>query len=84
MFQSYMEGGTKQSEEVEEGRDLGGRREDDEKKGGLGSCIRRDRREVHRVRKLTRNVALGDGELRIATRKFQTPGKQEAPRTQEG
>ena len=39
-------------------------------------------REVQRVRKLNRNEAVGDGELGIATRKSQTPGKQEVPRTQ--
>ena len=30
-----------------------------------------------------RCVMVGDGELGIATRKFQTPGKQEVPRTQQ-
>ena len=29
-------------------------------------------------------VAMGDGELEVATRKFQMPGKQETPRTQKG
>ena len=31
-----------------------------------------------------RCVAMGDGELGVATRKSQTPGKQETPRTQRG
>ena len=31
-----------------------------------------------------RCVAMGDGELGVATRKSQMPGKQEAPRTQQG
>ena len=29
-------------------------------------------------------VAVGDGDLGLATRKSQIPGKQEAPRTQQG
>ena len=31
-----------------------------------------------------RYVAMGDGELGVATKKTQMPGKQEAPRTQQG
>jgi hypothetical protein len=31
-----------------------------------------------------RYVVMRDGDLGVATRKFQMPGKQEAPRTQRG
>jgi hypothetical protein len=36
MFQSFLEGGTEYSQEVEGGRDLGGREEEEGEKGGQG------------------------------------------------
>jgi hypothetical protein len=57
------------------GRERGGR-----VKRGAGSGMGRDKREVQRVGKL--NVAVGEEELGVVTRKSQMPGKQEAPRTQ--
>jgi hypothetical protein len=56
---------------------LGGR-EEEEREKGAGSGMGRDRgQEIEQ-----RYVAMGDGEMRVATRKSQKPGKQEAPRTQ--
>ena len=54
MFQSFIEQGTK-SLELEGGRDLAGR-EEGEGKRGAGAGIRRERRDIQRIRKLNRNI----------------------------
>jgi hypothetical protein len=46
-------------------------------------CGRRQERCTQGQEIEQRCVAMGDGELGIATRKSQMPGKQEAPRTQQ-
>jgi len=56
MLQFFIEGGTKQSWKVKEGSDLGREKEGERGKGGTGSGIELDRREVKRVRKLNRNI----------------------------
>jgi hypothetical protein len=54
----------------------------------LGPCLTSryggDGGDVQRVMNLKRCVAMWDGELRVANRKSQMPGKQEAPKTQQG
>ena len=72
------------SQEVETERGIWEGKMRGRKKKGARSAIGRDKREVQRVRKLNRNIVVGDRELEVATRKSQTPGKQEAPRTQLG
>ena len=57
--------------------DLGGR-EEGERKRGSGSDMGVDGGDFQR-----KCVAVGEGELGIATRKFQMPGTQEVPRTQQ-
>ena len=62
------------------GRKRGGRR-------GRGDRIRYERRkgrytEGQEIEQ--RSVAMGDGELKVATRKSQTPEKEKAPRNQRG
>jgi hypothetical protein len=52
---SYLEGKTKKSEELEGGRDLGGR-EEGERKWGTGSGMGGEGEEVQRVRKLYRGT----------------------------
>ena len=84
MLRSFLEGRTKYSQEVEGRRDLGGRKEG---KGRKGDMIRYGRRggrctEVQEIEQ--RYIAMGDGELVIATRKCQMPKNQVAPRTQQG
>ena len=81
MFQSYLEGETKSSREVEGRRDLGEREEGEEKKRGRIRYGRRWRRCTEGQEIEQRCVAMGDGELGVATRKSQMPGKQEPPRT---
>lgn len=69
------------------GRQGSGRERGRKRKSGAGSDIGGDGGEVERVRKLNiewRCVAVGDGELRVATRKFQMLGTQDVPRTQQG
>ena len=56
MPQSYLEGGTKQSEEVEGGQDLGGTEERERKNSDPGSDVGGDKGEIQRVRKLNREV----------------------------
>ena len=64
-------------------RDMGGRKEGKEKGGGLK--YRRRWGKSTEGQEFERScVAVGDGELGIATRKSQMPRKQEAPRTQQG
>ena len=58
---------------------LGGREEGEGKIGGGQDQVLEGTGE--KVRKSDRNVAVGDGELGVVTRKSQTPGKREAPRT---
>ena len=61
-------------------RDLGGRKKEGEKRGRIRYWRRcTEDQEIEK-----RCIAMGDGELGVATRKFQMPGKQEAPRTQWG
>jgi hypothetical protein len=84
MFQSFLEWGTKYSQEVEGRRDLGGRNEWEGKKRGRIWYGRRYRRCTEGQEFDQRSVAMENGELGIATRQFLIPGKQEAPRTQKG
>jgi hypothetical protein len=52
-----------------------------------GSGSGREKRELLRDRTLNqekKNTAVGNGELGVATRKSQMPGKQEVPRNQQG
>ena len=79
MCQFYLEGGTKYSREAEISRDLGGSEEGGEE-GGI-RYGRRWRRCTEGQEIEQRCVAMGDGELGVATRKSQMPGKQEPPRT---
>ena len=60
---------------------MGGREEGEWKKKGRIRYERRWRRctQVHKIEQ--RYVVMGDGELRVATRKSQMSGKQEPPRT---
>jgi hypothetical protein len=63
---------------------LGGREEGEEEKE---SRIRYERRWEWYTQGQEfeeRCVAMGDGELGVATRKSQMPGKQEVPRTPQG
>jgi hypothetical protein len=54
-------------------------------KKGAGSDVGGDRGRSKEGQEIEqRCVAMGDGELGLATRKSQTPRKQEAPRTQWG
>ena len=63
---------------------MGGREEGEGEKRGRIRYGRRWRRCTEGQEIEQRCVAMGDGELGIATRKSQMPGKQEAPRTQWG
>jgi hypothetical protein len=60
---------------------LGGREEGEKKKRGRISYGRRctEGQEIEQ-----RCVTMGYGELGVATRKFQMPGKQKPPRTPRG
>ena len=53
---------------------LKGSEEGDIIKGWVGSGMGRDKREVQRIRKL-KFLALDDGEMGVASRKSQIPGK---------
>jgi hypothetical protein len=66
--------------EVAGGRDLGGR-EECVGGGGGKNQVWEEIEEMYREEIEQRSVAMGDGELGIATRKSQMPGKQEPPRT---
>ena len=68
--------------EVEGRRDLGGRKEVEGEEVGRIRYGRRWERCTEGQEIEQRYVAMGDGELGLATRKSQMPGKQEAPRTQ--
>jgi hypothetical protein len=60
-------------------------REEGEGKGGdIIRCGRKLGRSTEGQEFEQRCVAVGDGELGVATRKTQMPGKQEVPRTQQG
>ena len=72
MLQSFLEGGTKYPQDIEDWRDLGGREEKREKKGG--GRIKYERRQG-------RSVAVGGGVPGVATRKYQMSRKQEALKT---
>lgn len=79
--------GTKYSQEVEGGKDLGGREEREVERGGGQDQLWEETgggRSTKGQKFEWRFVAVGDGELRIATRKSQMSGKQEAPMTQLG
>jgi hypothetical protein len=65
------------------GGDLGEQRRGRGKREA-GSGVEGDGGDVQRVMNLKRCVAMWDGELRVANRKSQMPGKQEAPKTQQG
>ena len=84
ILQFYVEGGIKSQWYVEGGRDLGGREEGEGRRveSGVGRDGGDRCTEVQKTE--WRCVAVGDGELGVATRKFQMPGKQEAPRIQGG
>jgi hypothetical protein len=84
MLQFYLERGTKSSREVEDRRDLGGREEGEVKKRRRIRYRRRWRRCTEGQEIEQRSVAMGNGELGIATRKSQMPGKQEPSRTPRG
>ena len=60
---------------------MGGREEGEGKKRGRIRYGRRWRRCTEGQEIEQRCVAMGDGELGVATRKSQMPGKQEPPRT---
>ena len=60
---------------------MGGREEEEGKKRGRIRYGRRWRRCTEGQEIEQRCVAMGDGELGVATRKSQMPGKQEPPRT---
>ena len=66
-----------------EGEDLGGR-EEGEGKGGSSDMGGDGERSTEGQEFESRCVAVGDGELGVATRKSQMPGTQEVPRTQQG
>jgi hypothetical protein len=74
----------KQSQEVENGRDLAGREEREKKKWGVGRimCGRMWGRFTESQEIEKGCVAMGVGELWVSNRKPQMPRKQEAPRTQ--
>jgi hypothetical protein len=77
----YIEGGTKQSRKVEGGRGLGGREEGKGKKKGRIRYGRRWRACTEGQKTEQMCVTMVNGELEVATRKSQMPGKQEHPRT---
>jgi hypothetical protein len=81
MLQSYLEGGTKCSREVEGERGLGGGEEGEGKKRRRSRYGKRWRRCTEGQEIEQRCVSMGDEELGVATRKSQMPGKQEPPRT---
>jgi hypothetical protein len=60
---------------------LGGR---EEKRVGRIKCERRQGRCTESQEIEQRCIAMGDGELGVANRKSQMPGKQEPPRIQLG
>jgi len=72
VLQTFIEGETKYSREVERKKE--GQDQVLEETGWYG--------EVQEIEQ--RCIAMGDGELGVATSKSQMPGKQEAPRTQHG
>jgi hypothetical protein len=59
---------------------LGGREEGEEKKKGRIRYGRRWMRCTEGQEIEQRSVAMGDGEMVVATRKSQMPGKQDHPR----
>ena len=63
---------------------MGGREEGEGNKRGRIKYGRRWRRCTEGQEIEQRCVAMGDGELGVATRKSQMPGTQEIPRTQQG
>ena len=85
MLLSYVEGGTKLSWKTEGGRDLTLEEEKRgrEKRGDRTRCRRRQGSCTECEEIEQRCVAMGDGELWVATRKSQMPRKQETPRTQQ-
>ena len=62
----------------------GGRKRRGREKGNRIRCGRGWRRSTEGQEIEQRCVAVGDGELGVATRKSQMPGKQEVPRIQRG
>jgi hypothetical protein len=72
--------GNKIIKEVEGLRDMGGREEGEGKKRKRIRYGRRWRRCTEGQEIEQRCVAMGEGELGVATRKSQMPGKQEPPR----
>jgi hypothetical protein len=74
MLESHLEGGAKQSKEVEAGIDYGRREEEEQYKWGR---IRYERRCTEGQEIKQRCVAIGDEQLRVETRKSLMPGKQE-------
>jgi len=61
-----------------------GRKKGGKGKRATGSGVGGDRRSTDAQEIEQRCAAIGDKELGVATRKFQMPGKQEVPRTQQG
>jgi len=65
-------------------RDLGGRKKGEGERGNRNRYERRLGSYTEGQKFQQRCVAVGDGELAVANSKSQMPGKQEAPRTQQG
>jgi hypothetical protein len=80
---SFLERGSNYSQDVEGGRDLGGKKEDEGKRGAESGMQGGDRDNIQKSNR-GMCVAMGYGELGVATIKPQMPGKQEVPRTQWG
>jgi len=80
ILQSYLEGEQNNHPRAY----LGVRDEGEAEKGDKIRCGRRPRRCTEGQEIKQRYVVVGDGELGIATRKFQMPEKQEVLRTQWG
>ena len=72
--------------EIKGGRDLGGGEEGEENRGLRGRIRygKRQERSTESQEIEQKYVAVGDGELGVATRKSQMPEKQEVPRAQQG
>ena len=76
MLQSYLEWETKQSWEVEGSSDPGGRKKGKGEKGGQDQ-VWEETNEMYRGSGIElRCVAMREGELGVANRKSQMPGKQ--------
>ena len=76
MLQSYLEWGTKQSREGEGSSDFGGREKGKGEKGGQDQ-VWEETNEMYRGSGIElRCVAMREGELGVANRKSQMPGKQ--------